>query len=208
MSYRRTGKEDPIVVKNTVNSGRQGPAWERPLKDSLLSGVGYYLRLRFHQGIGTLNRDICVERIVALGKQPSSTNSDENPGAKAGWMPTDWTLHGTELRETAVGRENRLWLLWWVLRPWTGLAWKLEEKERKRWGTGVMYCLENDSWDSAVLLLGKTEVLLGTNWDSESQCKRLDVTAGPGNSANRKEEQGCGDTLGGGLEGFSGKKKK
>lgn len=70
-----------------------------------------------------------------------------------------------------------------------------------------MYCLENDSWDSTVLLLGKTEVLLGTNWDSESQCKRLDVTAGPGNSANRKEEQGCGDTLGGGLEGFSGKKK-
>lgn len=29
MSYRHPGKEDPIMVKNSVNSGRQGLAWER-----------------------------------------------------------------------------------------------------------------------------------------------------------------------------------
>lgn len=44
---------------------------ERRLKDSLLNGVGYLSRLSFHCGIGTLNRDICVEWIVALGEQPS-----------------------------------------------------------------------------------------------------------------------------------------
>lgn len=83
---------------------------ERPLKDSLINEVGYYLRLSFHYVIGTFNRDIGVEWIGALGEQLSQTSSDEKPGAKAGCMPTDWTLCDTELPEPATEREDRLQL--------------------------------------------------------------------------------------------------